>query len=457
MAKKNHYLHKLYSTKKYKKPLKRSKTGYEIELAILDNDGNISNTAPEILDIAKKKLPELPIKKEIPQHMLEIHSFPSIHVQNTALSLIENVEKVMDVIHKKDCYLFPLGTYPGTFTPKVWEVERYIISAKVLGKEKYDYAFSVCHGFHCHYTMPRGVFDYKKGFLKELTDSKVKQTLIDSYNMLIAMDPVLTTLLQSSPFVSGKYIAKDSRNLLWRGGKKLRYVEGVFSKYQQLGGLPPYKQTLTDLMQSLRNKDQRWKKGLRKAGVSERIIKKKPLLDFVWCPVKVNKLGTLEQRGMDMNHLRYVIAASVLIKYVLRKIQQDFLLVMPSDIAIEEPFKIEGNVVFVPPHTYVRNELQYLSDYEGLGNKTILDYCKRFIRFATSIMHSRYKPVIGPILKMLDEEETVSDAIIKKVKKMGYTTKDKLPQKVCQEIALYSAEKLLFGINETKKRIENLD
>jgi len=456
MVKKHHHLHKLYSVKKYKKPLKRSLTGYEIELAILDHNGNLASKAPEILRLAKEKHPEVPIKKEIPKHMIELLSFPSINVQNTALSLIENTEKIMELVAKEDCYLFPLGTYPGKLKPKIWKTERYVTSAKVLGKEKYNHVFSACHGFHCHYTMPRGVFDFKKGFLKELINSKVKQTLIDSYNMLIAMDPALTTLLQSSPFVDGQYLAKDSRMLLWRGGKKLKYP-GVFDKYQQLGGLPPYKQTLTDLMQSLKNKDKRWKKGLRQAGVDEKIIKKKPLLDFIWCPVKVNKLGTLEQRGMDMNHIRYVIASSVLMKYVLRQIQQDFLLVMPSDIAIEEPFKVEGNVVFVPPHTYVRNKLQYLSAYKGLASKEILDYCKRFVKFATTLMHNRYKPVIKPITKILDEEETVSDAIIKKVRKMGYSTEDKLPQKVCQEIALYSSDRLLFGIDETRSTIENLD
>lgn len=449
-------MHKLYSQKKYKKPLKRSKTGYEIEVSILDHKGNVTNKAPEILKICKKKFPELPITKEIPKHVLEIRSFPSINVQNTALSLIENTEKIIDLLHKKDSYLCPLATYPGTFKPKVWKAERYVVSARVLGKEKYNYVFSVCNGFHCHYTMPRGVFDHKKGFLKELINSKVKQTLIDSYNMLIAMDPALTTLLQSSPFIGGKYLAKDSRNVIWRGGKRLKY-SGAFTGYQQLASLPPYKQTLTDLMQSLKNKDKKWKRGLKKVGVDENIIKKKPLLDFIWCPVKVNKLGTLEQRGLDMNHLRYVIATSVLIKYVLRKIQQEFLLVMPSDIAIEEPFKVEGNVVFIPPHTYVRDKLQYLSAYKGLENKFVLDYCKRFVRFATSLMHNRYKPIVRPLIKILDEKETVSDAIIKKVKKLGYTLEDKLPQKVCQEIALYSSGRFFLGMDETKEKIENLD
>lgn len=437
--------------------MKRSKTGYEIELAILDSKGNISSKVDDIIKKSKKKFPDVPLAKEVAKHMLEIHSFPSVTVQNTALSLIENVEKIIEISNKMDCYLFPLGTYPGVFKPHLRKVKRYTISANVLGKEKYEYFFPRCYGFHCHYTMPRGVFDFKKGFLKErIIKSRVKQTLIDSYNILIAIDPALTTLLQSSPFVEGRYIAKDSRVVIWRGGKKLEY-KGMFAKYQQLGGLPPYKQTLTDLTQSLRNRDSRWKKGLRKIGYSEKIIRKKPILDFIWSPVKMNELGTLEQRGMDMNHLRYVIAASVLIKYVLRKIQQDFLLVMPSDIAIEEPFKREGNVVFIPPHSYVRNKLQYLSSYKGLRDKMILDYCRRFIRFATSLIHSRYKPVIRPILKILDEEETVSDAIIKKIKKMGYKINDKLPQTICQEIAIYSSGKLFLGIDETKKRIEELD
>ena len=218
--KKNHQLHKLYSVRKYKQPLKRSKTGYEIEMAVLDNEGRISSRVPEILKVAKRRYPEIPVDKEIPKHVIEIRSFPRISVHNTGLTLIENTEKVMEIVNSMDCVLFPFGTYPGTVKPRPWKVERYNVSSVALGTKRYYHAFSVCQGFHCHYTMPRGVFDHDRGFLKTMINSKVKQTLVDSYNMLIAMDPVLTTLLQSSPFSDGKYLAKDSRMLIWRGGKK---------------------------------------------------------------------------------------------------------------------------------------------------------------------------------------------------------------------------------------------
>ena len=69
--------------------------------------------------------------------------------------------------------------------------------------------------------------------------------------------------LQSSPFVNNNYLAKDSRLLLYRGGRKLKYNDGLYSKHQFFGALSPYKQTLRDLISSIKRRHKKWRKLMR--------------------------------------------------------------------------------------------------------------------------------------------------------------------------------------------------
>ncbi|MBU0535343.1 MAG: hypothetical protein KKE20_00090, partial [Nanoarchaeota archaeon] len=306
--------------------------------------------------------------------------------------------------------------------------------------------------------LPKGVFDRKTRFLKPMLNSKIKQTLIDSYNMAVAMDPALVTFLQASPFVDGRFLAKDSRVLLYRGGRDLGYTDGLYTGYTQYGGLPPYKQTLTDLMYTLKSRHARMKRLLEKQNIpSSDISKYGKILDFCWNPVRINKIGTIEQRSADMNFIEIVIAASVLIKYVQRMIHQDFMKVIPSEIGIEEPFKVEGNTVYIPPHTHVRKHLQYLSAHKGLEDKDVYNYCTRFFKFARACSHERYAEVIAPLNNMLEEKKTVSDMLISYVKKKGYSLEEKVPDEVLAEMCLDMAKENIKKLDTTEELVKNLD
>jgi hypothetical protein len=156
---------------------------------------------------------------------------------------------------------------------------------------------------------------------------------------------------------------------------------------------------------------------------------------------------------MDMNHPKNVMAMASMLKFVFRKIYRDFYHVMPSDIGIDEPFKVEGNLIHVPPHTYVRNHLQKEAAYKGMDSKDVYYYCQRFYRFARQFIDDNYVPVVRPLLRMLDEKETVSDIIIKRVRKMGYKKDDPLPVDAAAESALKSCEKLLQEVDDTEEKL----
>ena len=244
--------------------------------------------------------------------------------------------------------------------------------------------------------------------------------------------------------------------LYWRGGKKLKF-EGVFNNLQLLGGLQPYKHTISDLMHSLKMKDKKAIKLFEKSGAPRSFIEKKSRLDLSWNPIKVNKHGTLEQRGLDTNLLSINLGVTVMIKFILRAIQQDFYHVIPSDLALNEPFKLEGNVIFIPPQTHVRNILQYQSAHHGLSYKEMANYCTRFYNLAKKLVYKEYVPTLKTIKNMIDKKMTISDKIIQYVKKYGYTLDQSLPQEICRKISLNYSKRLRRDIEKVKKKYENID
>ncbi|MBN1896447.1 MAG: hypothetical protein JW789_01835 [Candidatus Aenigmarchaeota archaeon] len=434
-------------------PLKRSLSGYEMEFCLIDGNGDVSNRSDEILAACRKMLKNFPIKKEVARNMVEVTSLPHSRIKKTGLGLMKSIGTLSDVCEKQGLMIMPLGTYPGTFREDMRESVRYAYSAAVLGRSKYEKYYPRCFGFHYHYTLPRGVFDRRAMFPKKPSFSRIKNTMIDSYNLLIAADPALTTFTQSSPFSGGKYYARDTRMLFWRGGKKLKF-NGAFNNFQMLGGLPPYKQTLSDLISTLRRKDAKFRALLEKSGAPQSFIRNKKTLDFIWNPVKMNKIGTIEQRGMDMNHPEICIAVSVMLKFMLRAVQQDFYHVIPTDLGVDEPFKLEGNVILIPPQSHVRKRLQYLSAYEGLSNREMRSYCSRFYRTARRLVYEEYVPLLRPVKSMLDDGMTVSDKIVKYARKRGFSGSSHLPSEVSREIALSHSMRMNKRLDRLKSMLE---
>ena len=129
---------------------------------------------------------------------------------------------------------------------------------------------------------------------------------------------------------------------------------------------------------------------------------------------------------------------------------------MPSEIGIKEPFKVEGDIIYIPPYPYVRNELQKTSAYAGLDSDVIYTYCKRFLRFAASTMPHDRLSLIKPFQDMLNKKKTVSDEIIEYAKKKGYKRKESITNKLAAQIALQHSERLLKEIVSTREMIKNL-
>jgi len=241
------------------------------------------------------------------------------------------------------------------------------------------------------------------------------------------------------------------------GGRKLKYP-GLYSKHQQFGGLPPYKQTETDLIHSLKRRQKRWFRLIKKVEENADLRKMYPYnLDISWNPVKINKHGTLEQRGMDMNYLSIILGLSASIKFCLKKIQRDFIEVIPSDRGISEPFKIKKGVLFIPPHTYVREKLQKASAYKGFQDNELYEYAKKFFRFVRSLAPERYYPLLEKIKTMIDKRISISDEMLNYAKRKNLINRyNKISNKNAQILALHFSKKFEKDLKETKRIVKKI-
>lgn len=439
------------------RPLKRSKSGFEIELHIIDDKGNISYDGYKLYKEILEKFPDLTIEKECGQSMIELGCFPDINMYNPVVNIMDNLEKINEYIKLKGYRLFPFATYPGKmearFTPD--ESGRYKIQEKIFGLNQFGYATKVV-GFHHHYTLPKNVFDKDSKTLKFLKDSKLKRSMMNSYNFEIAIDPIYTALTQCSPFFDGKNIAKDTRKLIYRGGKKLRY-KGLYDRFQSLGGLPPYKQTLTDLLSSMNRRRSRWKKLVNQADPNAEFDKIYPYgLDISWNPVKINKHGTLEYRGMSMNYLSIVFGLSALLKFCLKKIQREFIEVIPDD-DISNSFSLTNGILRIPAHTHVRNVLQKNSAYYGLANDELYEYVLKFYKFAKNNTPKRYYPLLYRIEGIIKERKTVSDEIFDYAFKNRLINRERqINKRDANKLSLYLADSFEADMVNTKKIVTTI-
>lgn len=416
--------------------------GFETEFIILDDEGNVSTKADEIISEYSKTRFTFPIHKEYVHNMIEISSTANTKITKGAKNWLKTIKKITQIANKKNLRLYPFAVYPGNYIPTPRVDKYYRMCEDVLGPKKYTYCTGKSAGFHLHYTLPYGTFTKEKN-LKQLFKSKYKDRLLNIYNALIAIDPATTNFMESSPYIDGKFIAKDSRLFIYRDMKirsGKRIIKGLYSEMPLFGRLSKYYLTISDMISNVEKRYSSWKKIVEKKYPEYReIVESRHPLQFNWSPLRINRVGTFEYRGMDINLPTNMIGTSLLIKYFLNKVRKEELVIKPSDIGIKNPFKIEGNVMYVPPHTHLIENLQYKSAQFGFEDNEIFKYTKTFANIALKECPIKKDPSIDAIKNMLRTRKTKSDQIIEKV--ISKTGKgNTITDEVAKEIAIDYAD-----------------
>ncbi len=433
---------------------KHYKIGIELEMFTLDKKGYVSNNGEKFIKKLEVSNPELGIKKECGSNMLELESLPEIYVPDLMEEVVGKLEKLLVLTEKENLFIYPFGTYPGAFTPKISQGRRYILQQKLFGKQKFMIAARCC-GLHCHYSLPWGMFDGEEKDIKNLVKSKNKESLLNIYNLFIAMDPALTTFTQSSPFYQGKFLGKDSRVVVYRGGQVFNYPQGLYADYEKFGGLQGYVNTNTDLQHVIQDRYVNWDSLLEKfSAKAQELLKHGSRLDTTWNPVKINAHGTTEQRGMDANYPSVIVAVCLLIKYISLQVQEQFIKVAASDEAVKQPFKYENGSILIPPDSHVINYLQPKAALEGLANEDVYNYCAALFRLGKIFVPEDRLELLQPLKNMLDEKKTVSDKILSKAKSLGVKLEEGISESKAAELALYFSEQLREDVFKTKQALE---
>ncbi len=432
----------------------RAKTGFEVEFLMVDKEGRISTEADRVLSHIRGNDLRHEAVRECCHSFIEMGVYPRIYVRNVAVKFLEDMEGVLDVAEKYGIGFFPMAMYPYRYEPKMRAGGWYGIKERIFG-ERWQYA-GRCAGFHFHYSLPKGIFRYGDRQLEESPFESEKANTVHSYNFATAIDPVLTAFTQSSPLFQGRFLGKDSRALLYRGGKELGYG-GMYSDYSLFGGLLPYIGGYERLAELAEERYSEWRRIVAEAGADPGGMEGKNRLDFAWNPVKINKVGSIELRNMDMNMPSTLMAVSVLTKYALRDIQREGLKVVTDPLAKGEPFKLEDGRIFVPPFEHVSEELQRAEAWEGLENDALYTYCKKFFSLAAGFVNKKYYPILKPVKDMLKKRKTRSDEMLSLLEKRGHSPREEeVSEDALRELVLRYSGRLRKDISETRELMESL-
>lgn len=428
---------------------RKSMYGLEIELFTLNSEGKLVDGAPDLLKAVKGTKLSKYVRKEIAKSMIELGAKEKRTVRESANAFLEHVEDLIELADKLGYRLCPLGAHPGKTSPQLHSSEWYDAKKAVLGQNTYKEA-SIC-GFHFHYTLPEGIVQKSTESIKTVGRSKARDIFIQQYNFLAACDPAILTFCQSSPFWEGTHWGKDCRVLVYRDLKVARGTDvfrGIHYYLPMFGGLPNYEYTLEDIRVMADKKKAEWLRLLERANFPTNEIACYPTLKFMWGPLRVNKIGTFEYRGPDMNHPDVIFSSSSLLVYLLRRIEKLELQVEPSDVGINEPFVLEDDTIYIPPHATLRH-LEQQSVTRGFDSKTVHEYCSALLALAEKLPNKNR--FLERIQGMVKEKKTVSDEILAMVKKNGYDLGSQVPDDMMNHVALYHAEKLKSTIGDLRE------
>ncbi|MFH1107409.1 MAG: hypothetical protein V1787_05955 [Candidatus Micrarchaeota archaeon] len=424
--------------------MKKHSLGFELEAFLIDEKGGLKDGATSLLaGFGRKK----PFILEVADSMVEFNTTPHEWSLGSISSMFYRIARVEK---KSPSALLPLGCYPGRTAPRRHSKGWYDLQSAVLGPAFDYYSTRVC-GFHFHYGLPKGGLMPGNARLRIFKDSAHRKSILSMYDFLVAADPALSCLMQSSPFFEGQLLGKDARAFAYRDMRHpMGYGYGLYHEQKELGGLPKYANTLTDLNDLALSRKKSYIASLRQASAKvPKWVQKANPLKFFWGPLRVNKIGTLEQRGMDANLPQRLIAAASTLNAVLKRIFYGKASVRQSDSAVARPFSFDGEYIRIPPNSYVANVLQPAAALKGLEDARVRNYCSSFYRLAHSFQKEDGTVFLGQAFqKSLADGRTVSDDIIALAKRRGWRKGEPLADDAAQDIALEYALKMKIEVYE---------
>jgi gamma-glutamyl:cysteine ligase YbdK (ATP-grasp superfamily) len=363
----------------------KRRLGLEQEFFLVNPEGELINKADQFLqgchEVAEtRNRPHTCFAPEFVKSIVEINTLPVTNVEELRQEYLEILQILLKVARDLNLRLYSLSTYPLHTMPVVRNKPEYHLQVRTVGEERFANA-ARCLGTHLHLELPPGTIDRRVGISYQSTRSARSRTL-DLHNLLTALDPALIALSRACPFYEGKVTGKATRTMHYRGSAYYGW-EGVYAHLQPVGGLLPYAETVQDLVEQQFHRYYTWLEAMDQAGVERDLFLNTggELLTAGWNPLRLNKLGTLELRGIDSNYPQVVLALVDLVVTLVQRVREENLTVRPQpDLKV---FMQQGQTLYVPDFKYLNGELFYQAVTEGIESQDIQSYLDSILEFAT--------------------------------------------------------------------------
>ena len=296
------------------------------------------------------------VAPEFVKGLVEIYTPPVEDLVQLEREYLRNLKVALGAARNLGLRLYPLGTYPLPFEPAMREEPDYEVQVRTVGRERFVHA-GRCAGTHIHLELPAGTVSADAG-ISAAAPAAARSEALTLYNLATALDPALVALTRSSPFYEGRVPGFSPRTVRYRGGAAFGW-EGVYTDLPQVGALLPYAESVEDLVRQQFDRYEAWLAAMDRAGVERGLFVEAggDLLRPAWNPVRLNRQGTVELRGMDSNYPDVTLAAATLISGSADRVRREGLEVRPEEGI--RAFELDGGTLFVPDFAYLGTDLLY--------------------------------------------------------------------------------------------------
>src|ERR671921_1231806 len=358
--------------------------GLEQEFFLVDGEGVPSDRADEFLSHCREIAAEEGLKPEsfvgeVSRSIVEINNPPACTVEDLAEKYLASLDLALRAGRGIGIRIYPLATYPLPMVPTLRDEPSYVLQLRTIGHARFLNA-ARCAGVHLHLELPAGTVD-PDAVVSSSAPPKVREELLNLYNLATSFDPALVALTRACPFYEGLAPGLAVRTAFYRGSVLFGW-EGLYTNLPEVGILRPYARSVQELVQHGLTGYQAWLGAMDRAGVERRTFFETGgnVLKASWNPVRLNQHGTVELRGMDGNYPQVVLAVAALIHATASRVREEGLIVEPDNQTYA--FKVEGDRLLVPGFEYLGKSLFYATATVGVESTEVSAYLDSIVEFA---------------------------------------------------------------------------
>ena len=360
------------------------RVGLEQEFFLVEDSGRPSQRADEFLRICQAVTEEESgsaacFAPEFVLGLVEVNTPPVYTISDLEREYAQNLALALRTARSLGLRLYPLGAYPLPLEPAVRDGLDYRLQVSTVGPERFVDA-GRCAGTHLHLELQAGTVDAGAA-ISATASSAAREEVLNIYNLATALDPALIALTRSCPFFDGKATGLAVRTVHYRGNAGFGW-QGVYTDLPQVGALLPYADDAEHLIKQQFDRYEAWLTAMDRAGVERRHFAEADgdLLRPAWNPVRLNRQGTLELRGMDSNYPEVTLTTAAMILGAADRIRRDGLEVVPDEEV--RSFEVTGDVLRVPGFGRLGGELLYAAVTSGAQDEAVAAYLDSILDLA---------------------------------------------------------------------------